>query len=108
MRIATLLAATAVLFLPATAWAQYAPWGGYAWYPSYYGGYYGGYYRAPYYGGGMGPSCGYYGCGYHPYRGPGYMRSGFGDYREYRHVAHHYYYRTRHPVDVGGEFGIGW
>ncbi len=31
---------------------------GYATYPNYYGGYY----RAPYYGGGMRQSCGYYGC----------------------------------------------
>jgi hypothetical protein len=105
------LLACAALLLVSTvsANAQFYPDRyGYAWYPRQYSG---GYYRAPYYGGWSGPSCGYYGCyarspyGYSP---SPYMRSGFGDYRQYRYVAPHRYYRTVHPRDAGGEFGFGW
>src|SRR5882672_4282631 len=98
-----LLALLALLCLTQTSAAQH-----YAWYPSYYGG---GYYRAPFYGGGLGPSCGYYGCNaHHSYYAPprAAMRSGFGDYRQYYYTAHRYHYRTRHPQDAGGEFGVGW
>lgn len=52
-RLSAIITALCIL-LPAQASAQY-----WAWYPNYYGY---GYYRAPYYGGGLGPSCGYYGC----------------------------------------------
>lgn len=90
----------ALLCLTQSAGAQYYPYRGYAWYPSYYGG---GYYRGGYYGGGIPQTCAYYGC----YARPA-IRSGFGDYRQYRYVAPHYYYRTRHPRDAGGEFGVGW
>ncbi len=101
-----LIAVPFLLALTQASGAQYYPDRyGYAWYPRQYAS---GYYRAPYYGGGVGPSCGYYGCYARPSYGPGYMRSGFGDYRQYRYVAPHHYYRTRHPQDAGGEFGIGW
>jgi len=96
-----LLVALAMLCLGGKAQAQYwYPRHGYAWYPSYYGG---GYYRAPFYGGGIPQTCGYYGC----YARPA-IRSGFGDYRQYHYIAPHHYYRTRHPRDAGGEFGVGW
>jgi len=93
MRIILSMLALLILSVPASAQR-------YAWYPSYYGG---GYYRAPFYGGGIPQTCGYYGC----YARPA-VRSGFGDYRQYRYIAPHHYYRTHHPRDAGGEFGIGW
>lgn len=75
------LAALCILSVSTMANAQ-----GYAWYPSYYGG---GYYRAPYYGGGLGPSCGYYGCYVqHRYAYQGYRQPVY----HYRPPMQHYHY----------------
>lgn len=56
----TFIAVVCLLALTQVASAQFYPDRyGYAWYPRQYAE---GYYRAPYYGGGLGPSCGYFGC----------------------------------------------